>query len=151
MTPISIETFKQAVTEVTEKDNEMQMRDRGVVIYRIPENHAAVSEQRKKDYADFVHELLHYMGLDEATPAITHLERLGRYDEDKCKEGKYQTVKLRFTIKDVRDKVLKNLGRLRHATKMEGMGTRTKVHEEQQDKVADVICITATLPKRETY
>ena len=112
---ISIETFKKAVSEVTEKDNEMNMRDRGLVIYRIPERSEKSIEQRKKEDEAFIHEMLHCMGLRDLIPLITHLERLGRYDEGKCKEKKFRPIKLRFTLKDIRDRVLKNLSRLRDA------------------------------------
>ena len=112
---ISIESVKKAVHEVTEKDKEMHMRDRGVVIYRIPEKTNLAQDQRKKDDEEFVKEILHYIGCDDLVKDITHLERLGRFDDDKAKQEKYRPIKLRFNLKDQRDRMLNNLTGLKHA------------------------------------
>lgn len=112
---ISIESVKKAVHEVTEKDKEMHMRDRGVVIYRIPEKSNIAQEQRKKDDEEFVKEILHYINCDDLARDITHLERLGRFDEGKASQEKYRPIKLRFNLKDQRDRMLNNLTGLKHA------------------------------------
>ena len=113
--PICLEQVKQAITEVTAKDKEMHMRDRGVVIYRVTEKVDLQQEQRKKDDEDFLRELLHYMDCDDLVKDITHMERLGKFDTDKCKDEKYRPIKLRFNLKDKRDKMLSNLTRLKYA------------------------------------
>lgn len=112
---VTIETVKKAVTEVHEKDKEMHMRDRGIVIYRVPEDYNLSQDNRKKQDGEFIRSLLHHLECDELAPTVTHLERLGRFDEAKCKEEKYRPIKVRFQLKDMRDRVLNNLRLLKYA------------------------------------
>ena len=112
---ISLDDMKKAVHEVTEFDKEMHMRDRGVVIYRIPEKEDQQQENRKREDAAFIKEILRQIECDDLETEITHLERLGKFDPAKCKDEKYRPIKLRFTLKDQRDRMLKSLGRLKYA------------------------------------
>jgi hypothetical protein len=113
--PISLESLKKAVHEVAESDKERHMRDRGVVIYRVEEKFNLSEDLRKKDDEEFIKEVLHYISCDDLQKDITHLERLGKFDADKCREYKFRPIKLRFDLKDKRDRLLNSLKLLKHA------------------------------------
>ena len=133
--PITIENFKQAMTEVSEKDKEMHMRDRGIVIYRIPEKHNLSQEQRRRDDLEFVNDLLKCLECEDLMNEVTHMERLGKFDEAKCREEKFRPIKLRFQLKDMRDRVLKSLGRLKNApARIKRVSIRHDLNEQQRQE-----------------
>ena len=70
----------------------------------------------------------------EFTRIITHLERLGKFDDKRCADGKYRPIKLRFLLKDHRDRMLNNLTHLKNAPeKLKRVSIRHDLNEAQRE------------------
>jgi hypothetical protein len=108
-----VEQVKRALYEVAESDKEQEIRSRGIVVYKVPEEENESKGKRADDDRKILEELIEFIGCNEAQ--IMYAERLGRFDPDRCKERKFRPIKVRFSDSKSRDKVLSNLYKLKNA------------------------------------
>ena len=112
--PVSVENLKKALLEVTEEEKEQELRSRGIVIYRAPEKVRDSSEpKQQEDDEGLVRELVRYLECD--VTEIISVTRLGKFIPDNITNGRFRPLKVRFNTNAMRDKVLDNLPRLKHA------------------------------------
>jgi rubredoxin len=131
---ITVDHLKKAFEKVAEHDKDKEVRSRGIVIYKLAESNRASSECRKKEDTEAISELLEFIDCSDAQ--IVYTDRLGQYNEDRIREGKYRPVKVRFTQAEVRDKVLKNLYKLRNAPEgIKKLSIRQDLNEEQRKEL----------------
>ena len=112
-TQLTVQTVKKALDEISEKDKEMELRSRGIVVYKAPETNRVYKEDRKKDDYELIRDLLYQIKCNEID--ILSVDRLGTYDEDRMRDNKPRPIKVRFHSKEDRDQVLKNLHHLKYA------------------------------------
>ena len=146
---VTVENIRKALTEVANQEKDQEIRSRGIVVYRLAESERISAEDKKREDEEAIRELLAFIKCDEAT--VTHVDRLGRYDEEKIREGKYRPVKVRFSQKEERDKVLNNLHRLKNAPEgIKVLSIRQDLNEMQRkelrDKMTQAITLTRASP-----
>ena len=103
--------MKEIITEQRQiQDKEEQMRELGqtknIIIYKKAEKLCKDAEERKKSDREFVDKLLKQM--NRADLEIKSVFRLGRFSEDKHKEGKSRPIKLVLYKSDDRDSIMRN-------------------------------------------
>ena len=126
--------MKRALVEVAEDDKDQELRSRGIVVYRLPESEKSTGAERKTEDQSAIKELLQFIGCSAAE--VTYVDRLGRFDETRQKEGKYRPVKVRFSDNSSRDKVLKNLYKLRNAPEgIKALSIRQDLNERQRKEL----------------
>ena len=129
-----VQNFKQALTEMSAKDKEMETRSRGIVIYRAKESESNLKEERKRHDEKLVQDLLNHLEMEDVFVVST--DRLGRPDPEREKEGKYRPIKVRFNEKRIRDEVLKNLNKLKNAeASLRKLSIRQDLDEAQRNEL----------------
>ena len=113
---VTVSQVRKALIEVSEYDKEMELRSRGIVVYRAPESQAITREARKADDMNIMKDLVAHIKCEDVE--IISTDRLGKYDEERVSQGKHRPIKVRFTKNSDRDKVLKSLSRLKDADPM---------------------------------
>jgi len=108
-----VQTMKQALTEMSDYDKEMEIRSRGIVIYRAPESVSPLKELRKSDDYKLMEALLEHLEID--VNEIISVDRLGRFDEERERMGKHRPIKVRLASNKTRDLLLSSLRKLRNA------------------------------------
>ena len=93
----------------SQKDDEE--RQRNLIIYRIPESLASVTEARTKD-REAIQRLLETLDVDSSPVEI---RRLGRFDKDIVKD-RPRPVKVMLTDRSTRDLAMANVAKLARAT-----------------------------------
>jgi hypothetical protein len=88
-------------------------RDKNIILFKAEESRNEEPENRKKDDEEIVNGMLDALGLEDIdTKAIF---RLGRYDKDKHVDSKSRPLKVIFHTKEARDRVMRNVFKLRDA------------------------------------
>ena len=113
---VTVNQVKKALIEVSEYDKEMEIRSRGIVVYRAPESQGITREERKAADMNIIKDLVAHIKCEDVE--IISTDRLGKYDEERVSQGKHRPIKVRFTKNSDRDKVLKSLSRLKDADPM---------------------------------
>ena len=132
---VTIQNVKTAIQEVTAMDKEMEIRSRGIVIYRAPESKETTSEERKNADARIISDLLTHIKCDDTQ--VKSFDRLGRFDSDRDTRGKHRPIKVRFSTNTERDKVLKNLFRLRDAEPpLKTLSIRQDLNDKQREELS---------------
>ena len=110
----TVEKLKQALAEVAEADKEKEIRSRGLVIYRAPEEEEEGNSQNQtiKD-KDLVINLLEFLEVESED--LISVNRLGRFSKENIDERKFRPLKVRLSTNEIRDKVLNNLKKLKNA------------------------------------
>ena len=103
---VTVSHVKKALEEISEKDKEMMIRSRGIVIYNAKEKVSDLVEPRKHDDRKIVNDLLSHIGCGEVS--VESANRLGRFDKDRVEDGKFSPIKVRFSSSDERDRVLRS-------------------------------------------
>ncbi|MEO1006803.1 MAG: hypothetical protein AAFW67_13350 [Cyanobacteria bacterium J06638_38] len=114
-TNISIECLRKAIAEANEVDKEMEVRSRGIVVYRAEEK-VRTREQDKDEYSldeALIRNLLTFLGCD--TDELQSVNRLGTFSADNIAQKRFRPMKVRFHTNEARDRVLSSLSKLRHA------------------------------------
>ena len=128
---VTLQHVKTAIREASALDKEMEVRSRGIVIYRAPESNKTTSEERKADDLQLLTDLLAHIKCED-TQMISS-DRLGKFDKEKEDKGKHRPIKVRFVSNQDRDKVLRNLFRLRDAeAKLNKLSIRQDLNESQR-------------------
>ena len=104
---------KRAMIEVAESEKEDEIRARGIVVYKLEEKEGETREERVEEDRYTMEQLVEFLGFPESE--IVYAERLGRFSAERCNENKYRPIKVRFTDQATRDKILRNLYKLRNA------------------------------------
>jgi hypothetical protein len=129
-----VDQVKRAIYEVAESDKEQELRSRGIVVYKLPEKEDETKENRSAEDKETMEELLNHIGCSEAE--IIYAERLGRFNADRCKERKFRPIKVRFSRKESRDMVLKNLYKLRSASdNIKFLSIRQDLNDRQREEL----------------
>ena len=113
---VTVSQVKKALIEVSEYDKEMELRSRGIVVYRAPESQAITREARKADDMNIMKDLVAHIKCEDVE--IISTDRLGKYDEERVSQGKHRPIKVRFSKNSDRDRVLRSLSRLKDADPM---------------------------------
>ena len=125
---------KRAIYEVNQSGKDEEIRARGIVVYKLPERDGEQKEDRNEEDKETLEELLTHIGCGNAE--IVYAERLGQFNAERCAEGKYRPIKVRFSGKEERDMVLKNLNRLRNAPeKLKKLSIRQDLNELQREEL----------------
>ena len=112
----------------------MELRSRGIVVYRAPESKNDTREGRKQDDLRLMTDLLSHIKCEEAQ--IISTDRLGRYDENREKDGRYRPIKVRFSSNTSRDQVLKSLFRLKDAEpRLKALSIRQDLNDAQRTEL----------------
>ena len=128
---VTVHQVKKALIEVSQHDKEMELRSRGIVVYRAPESMKASREERKDDDLSLMKELLYQISCEDAE--IISTDRLGKFDEDRENQGKHRPIKVRFKASTDRDRVLKSLSRLRDAEpRLKRLSIRQDLNDSQR-------------------
>ena len=131
---VTVQQVKEAIKEVTAYDKEMELRSRGIVVYRAPESKNDTREGRKQDDLRLMTDLLSHIKCEEAQ--IISTDRLGRYDENREKDGRYRPIKVRFSSNTSRDQVLKSLFRLKDAEpRLKALSIRQDLNDAQRTEL----------------
>ena len=114
-TNISLEHLKKAIEEVKEDDKEMEIRSRGIVVYRAKENIRAKKpdEGEPSEDEELIKSLLDFLECDEEE--LQSVNRLGNFSAENIAQGRFRPIKVRFNSKEARDKVLSSLTKLKNA------------------------------------
>ena len=140
----TVENMKQAIAEVTEYEKEMELRSKGLVIYRAPEENSEDTEQptavtNQKDL-QLVHDLIDFLGVNIPHASVTSTNRLGTFSAEKVREKKYRPIKVRFTRQEDRDLILKNLRKLKDAPQeLKGLSIRQDLNLAQRKELSEYI------------
>ena len=116
MPNITVECLKKAISEVNEGDKEMELRSRGIVVYRAKEHIRTRDETDENEVSmdeALIRRLLTFLECD--TDELLSVNRLGSFSAEKIEEGKFRPMKVRFKSSEARDKVLSCLTKLRNA------------------------------------
>ena len=131
---VTLQHVKTAIMEVTAHDKEMEKRSRGIVVYRAKESIRPDAELRKQYDLDLINDLLIQIKCEDIK--VLSADRLGRYDQTKDNEGKYRPIKVRFETNHDRDRVLKNLNKLRDAEPtLKALSIRQDLSESQRNEL----------------
>ena len=135
---VTVDHLMKALAEVAECDREQELRSRGMVVYRLPESEKSSALERKTEDRSAIKDLLDFISCQDAE--VTYIERLGRYDKDRADDHKYRPVKVRFNNNASRDKVLRNLNKLRNAPDaIRTLGIRQDLNEQQRKELRDIM------------
>ena len=125
---ITFNHMKKALSEISEKEKEMEKRAKGIVIYNAPEKKHEDTMQARRDDEDLIEDLLRKLGIP--APEIVDMNRLGKYDENRKKP---RPIKVRFSSNKIRDEVLANLKELKNAPiHLRKLSIRQDLSEEQR-------------------
>ena len=132
---ITIDNFKKAMEELSEQDKENEIRARGIVVYRAPEDIRADKDSTSnREDEMLISELVNYLG--GAENEILSVNRLGRFSEENIREERYRPIKVRFDSKEARNYILKNLNKLKNApARLKKLSIRQDLNEKQRQEL----------------
>ena len=132
-----VHTVKKAISEIAESEKEEEVRSRGIVIYRVPEQEGETKEARVHDDRTVVEELLDHIGCSEAE--VVYAERLGQFNSERCEERKFRPIKVRLSKQEDREKILKNLYKLRTADEnIKNLSIRQDLNNAQRAELRQI-------------
>ena len=129
-----VRQMKRALYEVAESGKEEEIRAKGIVVYKLPEEENDGKEDRVAEDTATLEELVAHLGIQDAK--IQYVQRLGQFDAERCAQGKYRPIKVRFNSKEIRDQVLKSLNKLRYAPlKLKALSIRQDLNDMQREEL----------------
>ena len=128
-----INQVKRAMYELEESKKEQEVRSRGIVVYKLPEEENETREGRVAEDKEIMEELCNFLGVEAE---ILYAERLGKFDVTRCRDNKHRPIKVRFSDQGQRDNILRNLHKLRNAPEhLKKLSIRQDLNDMQRSEL----------------
>ena len=134
--PATAKQLKKAMNELQDYEKEMEMRSKGIVVYRAEELERDPEEEEDAHKADedLIQALTTHLECEDCI--VTYVDRLGKFNKERIQEKKFRPIKVKFQSKEMRDKVLKSLNKLRGApNRLKQLSIRQDLSQDQREEL----------------